>query len=192
MNRSQDMMVQTGFTRREWVVRSGLIYLLFIAGIFLPARADLGLTNLRLSATLLANSCSVSTGTQEQTVELGTWSSKQFMAGSQSPNPTRFEIVLENCGVAASGVEVTFYGSAPTADTSLLALNASSSATNIAVAILDSERRRVALGQPTPVYALSANAARVALVFYGQYVAIGAPVTVGSANADATFTLTYQ
>lgn len=192
MNRYQDVMAQTEPTRVVWVARSGLVSLMLIASVLLPARADLGLTNMQLSATLLANSCSVSTGTQEQTVELGTWSSKQFMAGSQSPNPTRFEIVLENCGVAASGVEVTFHGSAPAADNSLLALNASSSATNVAVAILDSERRRLALGQPTPVYALSANAARVALVFYGQYVAVGTPVTVGSANADATFTLTYQ
>lgn len=162
-----------------------------IAGVVLPARADLGLTNLQLSATLLANSCSVSTETQEQTVNLGTWPSKQFSGGAQSSTPTRFEIVLENCGAAASGVEVTFYGSTPATDSSLLALNASSSATNVAVAILDSERRRLALGQPTPVYALSANVSRVPLVFYGQYVAIGTP-TVGSANADATFTLTYQ
>ncbi|MBS4431864.1 fimbrial protein [Pectobacterium punjabense] len=191
MNRLQDIMAPTVRARVTWGVRLCLVSLIMSVCTLMPARADLGLTNVRLTATLLANSCSVSVGTQEQTVELGTWSSKQFAMGSQNPNPTRFEIVLENCGAAASGVEVTFYGSAPTADNTLLALNASSSATNIAVAILDSERRRLALGLPTPIYALSANAARVALVFYGQYVAIGTPVTVGSANADATFTLTY-
>ncbi|AOR65550.1 fimbrial protein [Pectobacterium wasabiae] len=174
-----------------WTVRFCLVFSIATVCALIPARADLGLTNVRLTATLLANSCSVSAGTQEQTVDLGTWPSKQFAVGSQNSNPTRFEIVLENCGVAASGVEVTFYGSAPAVDNTLLALNAGSSATNIAVAILDSERRRLALGQPMPLYALSANAARVALVFYGQYVAIGTPVTVGSANADATFTLTY-
>ncbi|GKW25973.1 fimbrial protein [Pectobacterium carotovorum subsp. carotovorum] len=191
MNRLQDMMVPTARARVTWSVRLCLVSLIASVCALMPVRADLGLTNMRLTATLLANSCSVSVGTQEQTVDLGRWASKQFAVGSQNPNPTRFEIVLENCGVAASGVEVTFYGSAPTADNTLLALNASSSATNIAVAILDSERRRVALGLPTPIYALPANAARVALVFYGQYVALGTPVTVGSANADATFTLTY-
>ncbi|MEF9675049.1 fimbrial protein [Pectobacterium aroidearum] len=192
MNRSQGVMAGAVRTRVTWAARFGWVSLLFMTCAVQPVRADLGLTNMRLTATLLANSCSVSTGTQEQTVELGTWPSKQFAVGSQSPNPTRFEIVLENCGVAASGVEITFHGSAPAGDSTLLALNASSSATNVAVAILDSERRRLPLGQPTPVYTLSANAARVPLVFYGQYVAIGTPVTVGSANADATFTLTYQ
>lgn len=113
MNRSQGVMAGAVRTRVTWAARFGWVSLLFMTCAVQPVRADLGLTNMRLTATLLANSCSVSTGTQEQTVELGTWPSKQFAVGSQSPNPTRFEIVLENCGVAASGVEITFHGSAP-------------------------------------------------------------------------------
>lgn len=42
------------------------------------ARADLGSTNLQFSATLLSNSCAVSVGSQEQTVNMGTLATKQF------------------------------------------------------------------------------------------------------------------
>lgn len=94
MNRSQGVMAGAVRTRVTWAARFGWVSLLFMTCAVQPVRADLGLTNMRLTATLLANSCSVSTGTQEQTVELGTWPSKQFAVGSQSPNPTRFEIVL--------------------------------------------------------------------------------------------------
>ncbi|WP_121572913.1 fimbrial protein [Brenneria alni] len=156
------------------------------------ARADLGLSNMELRVTILANSCNVSQDSQSQTVDLGTWASRQFAATPQSPVPTRFVVTLENCGAAAAGVEVTFNGGGDTVDNTLLALSQDSTATNLAVAILDEERNRIAIGQASQVYALAANAQSVPLVFYGQYVATGGPVTAGSANADATFTLTYQ
>lgn len=155
------------------------------------ARADLGLTNLELRVTILANSCNVSQDSQSQTVDLATWASRQFAATPQSPVPTRFVITLENCG-AAAGVEITFNGDVDSVDGTLLALSQDSTAANLGVAILDEDRNRIAIGQPSQVYALAANAQSVPLVFYGQYVATGGPVTAGSANADATFTLTYQ
>ncbi|MDL4455013.1 fimbrial protein [Klebsiella michiganensis] len=158
------------------------------------ARADLGEINLRVTATLVANSCTVSPDSKNKTVDMGTWATKQFIATPQGVPPVRFALNLENCGGAASGVKVSFTGTPDKDDNTLLALNAGAgAATNLGIAILDKDRNRIPLVKPSTVYPISAGAARVSMVFYGQYVAsAGKPVTPGSANADATFTLDYQ
>ncbi|MEC5317762.1 fimbrial protein [Brenneria populi subsp. brevivirga] len=165
---------------------------LLLAALAPAAQADLGLSNIQLTVTLLANSCIVSQDSANQTVDLGSWASKQFIGESKSPQPTRFIITLQDCGAAASGVQVTFTGTQDAQDSSLLALSSDSTATNVAVAILDKDRNRIPLGQASEVYTLSANSNSEQLAFYGQYVRTGAAVTPGSANADATFTLNYQ
>ncbi|MDX5627704.1 MULTISPECIES: fimbrial protein [unclassified Brenneria] len=156
------------------------------------ALADLGLSNVQLTVTVLANSCVVSQDSVNKTVDLGNWASKQFIGAQQSPYPTRFQITLEDCGAATTGVQVTFTGTQDANDSTLLALNSDSTAANVAVAILDKDRNRIAIGQPSEVYALTAGGGNQPLTFYGQYVRTGAAVTPGSANADATFTLSYQ
>lgn len=164
---------------------------LLIAMLAPSALADLGLSNMQLTVTLIANSCVVSQSSVNKTVDLGSWASKQF--GSQkSSTPTLFQISLEDCGAATTGVQVTFVGTQDTSDSTLLALNSESSAGNIAVAILDKDRNRIPVGQPSEVYALTAGGNNQPLSFYGQYVRTGAAVTPGTANADATFTLSYQ
>ncbi|MFE8047142.1 fimbrial protein [Brenneria goodwinii] len=157
-----------------------------------PAQADLGATNMQLTATLVSNSCSVSVVSQEQTVNMGTLATKAFSAGKAGAPPVRFAINLENCGSAVSSVSATFSGAADANDATLLALNADSIATHVAIAILDKDRNRIPLGNASEQYPLTAGVSDAQLVFYGQYVATQDSVTAGSANGDATFTLNYQ
>lgn len=161
-------------------------------GCWLPAQAELGATNMRLTATLVSNSCAVSVASQEQTVNMGTLASKQFSAGKAAADPVRFTINLERCGSAVSSVSTTFSGSADASDATLLALNSESTAAHVGIAILDKDRHRIPIGNGSEQYPLTAGVSDAQLVFYGQYVATQNGVTAGSANGDATFTLTYQ
>ncbi|MEE3652708.1 MULTISPECIES: fimbrial protein [unclassified Brenneria] len=156
------------------------------------AHADLGMSNIQLTATLVANGCSVSVGSQEQTVDMGTRASKQFTAGNRSAPPVRFVINLESCGPATSGVETVFNGNIDGDDGTLLALSSDSTAANLGIAILDKDYQRIPIGQGSTVYPLTASAGSAQLVFYGQYVATKNNVTPGTANGDVTFTLNYQ
>ncbi|AFJ46898.1 fimbrial protein [Shimwellia blattae] len=153
--------------------------------------AELARINIRIGANLVANTCAVSNVSQNMTVNLGEWAAKQFLV-TKTSQPVRFIVQLENCGAAARGVAVTFKGATTTRDTSLLALNRASTASNVGIAILDKDLRRLTPGQPSPRYPINLPlpAGGVPLVFYGQYVATG-PVTPGSANSEATFELNY-
>ncbi|MDK1705088.1 fimbrial protein [Serratia rubidaea] len=173
---------------------AGMILSAVLAVAAPAAHADLGVTNMSITATLVANTCTVSADSKDKTVDMGTWATKQFAATPKGVPPVRFVLNLENCGGAASGVAVSFNGTADKDDNSLLALNTGSgAATNLGIAILDKDRNRIPLGEDSNVYPISAGATSVPLVFYGQYVASnGKKVTPGTGNADATFTLNYQ
>ena len=143
--------------------------------------------------SLMSASCSVSTESRKQTVEMGTWAVKQFSstsAGTLAPVP--FTISLENCGEAVSSTTITFSGQADGYNAELLKLSNDSTASHVAIALLDKNRTRIPLEQPSEPYEITGGADKVSLQFYAQYVASGGEVTAGSANADATFTLTYQ
>ncbi|CPR21579.1 fimbrial protein [Brenneria goodwinii] len=165
---------------------------LLLAALAPSVQADLGLSNMQLTVTVIANSCVVSQDSVNKTVDLGSWASKQFIGTQKSPEATPFQINLEDCAAAATGVQVTFSGTQDATDGTMLALSSDSTATNLAVEILDKDRNQIPLGQASEVYALTANASSASLMFYGRYVRTGAAVTPGSANADATFTLSYQ
>ncbi|MBU5412435.1 fimbrial protein [Serratia ureilytica] len=158
----------------------------------LSSQAELGKVNLRITATLVANSCTVSTSSKHKIVDMGSWSTKQFSATSQKTPPTLFSIKLENCSATTTGVTTTFNGVADSVDATLLAVSGANSAQNIAIAILDKEQSRIPLGQGSKVYGLSPNASFAVLNFYSQYVATAPFVSPGTANAEATFTLDYQ
>ncbi|MDX5627702.1 MULTISPECIES: fimbrial protein [unclassified Brenneria] len=178
-----------------WRRRASAKHLALAAGLWgglFSAHAELGSTNMRLTATLVSNSCAVSVASQEQTVNMGTLAAKQFSAGKAGADPVRFAVNLERCGSAVSSVSATFSGTADANDSTLLALNSESTAAHVGIAILDKDRNRIPLGGASEQYPLTAGVSNAQLVFYGQYVATQDSVTAGSANGDATFTLTYQ
>jgi len=167
--------------------------LVLLVGVSAPVYAGLGQINLRMTATLVANSCTVSPDSKSKTVDMGSWATKQFIGTPLGVPPVRFALNLENCG-GTSGVKVSFTGTPDKDDNTLLALNTGSgAATNLGIAILDKDKNRISLGKPSTVYPISAGTAKVSMVFYAQYVAsTGKTVEPGTVNADATFTLDYQ
>lgn len=158
----------------------------------LGAQAELAKINLLMTATLVAFSCDVSASSTDQVVNMGSWSSRQFTPASPSAAPVHFTIDLENCSDLTRGISVTFNGDASTATPTLLALKGNNTARNVAIAILDENRSLIPLGQAFRTPDLGSGRRSAALTFYSQYRATGAPVTPGTANADATFTMSYE
>ncbi|MCS3407310.1 fimbrial protein [Serratia sp. AKBS12] len=171
-------------------MKKQLIALLALLAAY-QCRADLGVINISITANLVANTCSVSLASQNQTVQMGDWADKQFAVNQQTPAKP-FILTLENCDAGARGVKITFNGAANGTDATLLALAGAGSAQNVGLAILDKDKNRIPLGKPTGLYPLKAGPGNQNLQFYGQYVATALPVKAGLANADATFALEYQ
>lgn len=168
-----------------------LILLTGLSSLSLPALADLGVVNLYMRATLISNACSVSTDSVNKTVNLGVWATKQFV---ETPTPVplvRFTVNLEDCGPAASGVRLTWNGTAHASNDKLFALTAGSTAKNVGVELQDWNHKRIPPGYITPAYGLTASTSRVSIPFYARYVRAGGAVTAGTANSMATFTLEY-
>ncbi|MCW7649164.1 type 1 fimbrial protein [Serratia bockelmannii] len=168
-----------------------LILLTGLSTLSLPSWADLGVVNLYMRANLVSSACSVSADSINKTVNLGVWATRQFV---ETPTPVplvRFTINLEDCGPAASGVKLSWNGTAHVSNNELFALTSGSSATNVGVELLDWNRKRIAPGYTTPAYGLTANASNVSIPFYARYVRAGGVVTAGTANSMATFTLEY-
>ncbi|MFO2463015.1 type 1 fimbrial protein [Pseudomonas sp. 15FMM2] len=167
------------------------VLLLLLSGFSSVTQAELARINLIMSATLVAASCEVSVGSDEQYVYMGNWSLRQSTSTLPTMPAARFVINLENCSGLKKGVSVTFSGTANPTEPTLLALSGSGSAKNVAIALLDQNRSFLPLGQTLLVDA-PANGGRTAvLVFFSQYRATG-PVTPGKGDADATFKLSYE
>ncbi|WP_333012614.1 fimbrial protein [Kluyvera sichuanensis] len=146
-----------------------------------------------ITGNIQDNTCTVSTDSSNLSVSMGTVNSKQLRQSGDTSLPIEFDIDLQNCGEAASGVSVTFTGTADGSGSSLLALDsAGDSATGIGVAILDSDRTLIPINTASKTYPLDPSQADNILPFYAQYSVTGSSVTPGSANATATFSLTYQ
>lgn len=169
--------------------------IIFSSGLLLPLSfiysTELGRINIRIHANLLSNTCAVSPNTREQTVNLGTWASRQFFAGpTPETTPIKFNIELTNCGAAAKGINITFNGNTDNNNSELFALNATSTAANVGVRIRDENSQKIIPGVKTSLHTLSGNNEKT-LTFYGQYVATDSFVTPGTANADVTFEMEY-
>lgn len=149
--------------------------------------------SITISGTIQNTSCTVSTGTADQTVFLGDIATKQFYQSGASSRPVQFIVDLQNCTGSMSGVTVTFNGQTDSVDPSLLALDSGdNAASGLGIAILDVNRTLIPLNNPSSNYAIDINDTDNQLVFYAQYRSTASTVKAGSATATATFDLTYQ
>ncbi|EMD6372375.1 type 1 fimbrial protein [Morganella morganii] len=163
-----------------------------LAVVFSPAAvSDIGSINLIMKANLVSNACTITPGTMNQTVDLGTWAVKQFKETQRGVPPKRFVINLIDCGPLASGVKVKFSGTVDPVNNTLFKLDAGSTATNLGISVLDRNKSVVKPNTETIVYPLRPDATNVTLEFYAQYVATANSVGAGTANSQATFTLEY-
>ncbi|EFA6392905.1 fimbrial protein [Escherichia coli] len=193
MNGAYSMMSVYLMMRDFCQKRAGLIFfgmLFMTTDVFTQSRADLGVTNLYMRATLIHPACVLSTDSINKTVSLGVWSARQFEQTPSALPMTRFTINLENCGPTPA-VKVSWTGKADIINSKLFSLTEDSTAKNVAVELLDWNRNRIPPGYTTPYYSFEMNASAVSIPFYVRYVRTGNNVTAGTANSLATFTLDY-
>ena len=163
-------------------MKRAIIIHLFAVGVFATgAAAHDGQVN--ITGTIQGNTCIVDTDSKNMTVDMGTVASKQFYEAGVTTAARPFTIKLVKCGDAASAVGVTFHGTLDGKDNRL--------ATGMGIALLDLNRQLIPLNTESIEYPLTPGAQTVTLDFYAQYMANGATVTSGRANATATFVLNY-
>lgn len=157
-------------------------------------------TNLRNNAiTVKDETCSVA-GNVTQQVPLGSYSlSKSGGLGAgvgQTSKLVSFDVQL-NCESLLSGtfdVLMQFDGNAVSglADSGVVALNSSSTARGVGVQILNENQHPIPLAVPFTVASYPVSAALINVPLYARYYQTAETVGPGSANAVATYTLSYQ
>jgi type 1 fimbria pilin len=184
--------MQACFVRRARLACKMLVVSSILQGSTAFAVTTHGQVN--ISGNILSNSCAVSVGDINKTVNLGGVASKQFTGVGTSGGPYPFNITLEDCGPKASGVAITFSGVADSANNQLLATdNIAGAATGVAIGILDyASKALIPINTASPIYTLTPNQTSAVLHFYARYTAVADSVTAGTANATATFQMNYQ
>ena len=136
--------------------------------------------------------CTVDAASANQTVKLGTVAASSFTAAGSTAAAARFSINLTGCPAAAKTASVRFDGLVSSGNSSLLSLSPGQTATNLGVGLyqLDSSQL-IPIGSPTPSVPLTTSGTNT-ISFIAKYVAISTPVGVGTANANATFTVSYN
>lgn len=146
-------------------------------------------TNLELTGTIIAQGCTVDAADVVKSVNLGSWSTNSLNKAGEHTSAFPFTVHLSGCSV--EGVSVSFTGTPDAKDATLLALNSDSTASGVAVQIMDATQKRISMGDSSPKAQVDSNG-DAELSFYANYVATDATVTAGTANADTEFTLVYD
>lgn len=163
---------------------------LYLYGGSVPTYAHDG--TVHISGTIKSNTCTVTDESRNQTVQLGRVADKRFFSVGDASVPQQFIIKLQDCGAAVREVTVTFSGDADTNNPNLLKVDGGSgAASGVGVAILDREKKIIALNAPSESYSLSPHVDAI-LLFFSQYISTSVHVTPGKASALATFKMTYE
>lgn len=155
--------------------------------------ADQGHGKVTFTGSIIDAPCSIKSQSIDQTVELGQISNSSLLNAGKS-QPRNFAIDLENCvftGPAATNkVSVTFTGMESAANNGLLGITGT--AGGASVAITDGTGQVIKLGQATKVQELQNGGNTLSFSAYLQGDGAAAPITEGSFQTVADFTLAYN
>ncbi|MFU2315133.1 fimbrial protein [Rahnella sp. PCH160] len=135
--------------------------------------------------------CTVSPDSVNKTVYLGKVPAKTFYRAGGSSLPVAFNINLEKCGAIANGVVISFSGTPDDSMTDLLKLSPESSASGIAIELMDDTQQLVAVGGSSRPYLITGGATTASLKFYSKMVANGEKFQPGSIISSVTFNTSY-
>ncbi|WP_074011109.1 fimbrial protein [Tatumella sp. UCD-D_suzukii] len=148
----------------------------------------IGSVNVEWTANIITWGCTVSSASSDMTVPLGTWSTRNFSSGDYT-TPVGFTISLSGCN--SNTVAATFTGTSDSTNSNYLALSSTSTSSNVAIEIKNSDKQLLPLNTISSANAVDSSG-NVTMSFFANYIGTGSNVTAGTANADATFTLTYE
>ena len=164
---------------------------------FAPQNAKASDGVITFNGKITAQTCTISGngGGSSFTVTLPTVSTSSLTAAAQVAGATPFNIALTACSPNSGNVS-TYFEAGSTVDAATGNLfNATGSATNTEVNLLNSDSSVIALGQPqasqnSKVVAIASGAAT--LNYIAQYVAVGGASGAGSVATTVTYSMSYQ
>ncbi|WP_049291877.1 fimbrial protein [Franconibacter helveticus] len=145
-----------------------------------------------ISGKIKDMTCAVSPDSKNFTVDLGSVASKQLNNVGDGSEYRPFVIKLENCGPVVDSLTVHFDGTPDSKNADLLAITSdTASAAGVGIAIYNQDKSIIPLGDESVKFPLTPDQASATLNFYARYIANGDAIVAGTANASATFILTY-
>lgn len=171
------------------------LFILCLLSLFSAKAALAADSAITITGNVKDNACSVSSDSQNFTVNLDISSTKQlFRVGAATPM-VPFNIVFDKCGGAAIGLKLGFTGMADTDNTTLLKIDGGSgNAAGMGVQILDDSGSAIPINAASSALSwtsLTAGASKT-VSFYARLMATQSPVTPGLVKATANFTLEFQ
>jgi len=146
---------------------------------------------------ITSQTCTISGngGGKNFTVTLPTVSTSALAAAGATAGRTPFNIALTNCTPNSGNVSTYFEPGATVDTTTGQLLNASGTATNVEIGLLNTDSSVITLGaaqasQNSKVVALASGAAT--LKYFAQYVATGGAATAGTVNTTTLYSIVYQ
>lgn len=148
---------------------------------------------------LVSAACAVDMSSMNQTIQMGQVRTASFTTAGATSGAIPFDIKLTGCDTALTGtpaapqtVAVSFVGVASAMNPNALAISGGAgTATGIGIQILDSTSTAVSLdGTPGNTHVIDRTT--MSIPFQASYISTEPTVTAGTANATATFALTYQ
>jgi len=167
------------------------------AAAFVPSASQAADGTITFSGTITSQTCTISGNGQGPnfTVTLPTVSESALASSGAVAGRTPFTIALTNCD-PDSGPVATYFEPGVTVNPSTgQLLNATGSATNVEVGLLNSDTSQIMLGQaiasqnsrPTTIASGSAS-----LNYFAQYVAVNGGSTAGSVDTTVMYSMAYQ
>lgn len=156
-------------------------------------------TNIKTGITVKDQTCSVA-GDTNLPVPLGSYTTNPSSGlGSgigQTSATTAFNIQL-NCEALLSGsfdvmMQLDGDASGGLSDLGVVALNSASTASGVGVQILNENQQPIALATPFNIATYPLSSALITVPLYARYYQTAAKINPGTANAVATYTLSYQ
>ena len=172
-----------------------ILVMLGLSGGMIISQGQAADSTITITGNVQDNTCQVDVGSQDFTVDLQTYTTKQFTKQGSASAAVPFSVSFSACGSAASGVRIVFNGVSVANDNALLKNDATgNAATGIGVQILSADQGVVPVNQQldeltwTPLKRGQPNN----INFYARMVANTYPVTGGMVRAMATMTLEFQ
>jgi major type 1 subunit fimbrin (pilin) len=164
---------------------------------FAPQNAKASDGTITFNGKITAQTCTISGngGPASFTVQLPTVSTSSLTAAAAVAGATPFNIALTACSPDSGNVS-TYFEAGSTVDASTGNLfNATGSATNVEVNLLNSDSSVISLGKPqatqnSKVVAIASGAAT--LNYIAQYVAVNGASTAGTVASTVTYSMSYQ
>lgn len=146
---------------------------------------------INVTGNVILNSCSISSGSQNMTVELGNYATSRFSGKGGGAEAVPFYINIEGCtDDVVSKARVKFSGESDDTNSQLLALDGSSGS-GVAIRLLDKDKQKMVLGEWGGTW-YNVNGEEGRLLYYAQYEAVSDTISAGSGDATATFLVEFQ